>query len=198
MNFVVLSSSRGTTFQAVIERLQSGTLTAQCLALVADKRDRGCVQKAEEAGIPVVIVERIKGEDREAYDHRLDEAIRELGQVDVIAAMGWMWILTPWFVRQWSGRILNVHPALLPKFPGAHGIEDALNAGESESGMTIHVIDEGVDTGPIIVQKKCSIDAGETVESLKEKVQMLEREWYPSVLQMLETGELRLPDSSVR
>jgi phosphoribosylglycinamide formyltransferase-1 len=177
----------------VIDRLQDGSLTATCLALVADKRDRACVHKAEAAGIPVVIVERIQGEEREAYDQRLDTAIRALGQVDVIAAMGWMWILTPWFVSKWRNRILNVHPALLPKFPGAHGIEDALAAGESESGMTIHCIDEGVDTGPILVQKSCTIDPGETAESLKEKIQTLEREWYPRTLQMLEEGELRLP-----
>jgi phosphoribosylglycinamide formyltransferase-1 len=193
VRFVVLSTSRGTTFQAVIDAMQAGALTATCLALVTDKRERGCTAKAEAAGIPVVTVARIQGEEREAYDRRLDAAIRALGQVDVIAALGWMWILTPWFVSQWHGRILNVHPALLPKFPGAHGIEDALAAGATETGMTIHIIDEGVDTGPILVQKKCSIEPGETVDSLKAKVQELEKKWYPATLQMLEAGELKLP-----
>jgi len=193
MNFIVLSSSRGTTFQAVIDRMADGSLTARCLALVTDRPDRGCAEKAKAAGISVVVAERSKGEEREAYDRRLDAAIRALGTVDVIAAIGWMWVLTPWFVHSWRGRILNVHPALLPKYPGAHGIEDAIAAGESETGMTIHVIDEGVDTGPILVQKKCSILPGDTHDAVKERIQALEKEWYPKVLQMIERGEIQLP-----
>jgi len=104
-----------------------------------------------------------------------------------------MWILTPWFVHVWKGRIINVHPALLPKFPGAHGIEDAMAAGETETGMTIHIIDEGVDTGPILVQKSCSISRDDTIDSLKERIQELEKEWYPKVLQMVEEGEIAVP-----
>ena len=192
MNFVVLSSSRGTTFQAVIDALKNGSLTATCLGLVADEEDRECIEKARAANLPVTIVERRKEEDREAYDRRLDEAIHSLGEIDAIAAMGWMWILTPWFVSQWSGRILNVHPALLPKHPGAHGVEDAMSAGDTETGMTIHIIDEGVDTGPILVQKKCSINPDDTVDMLKCRVQTLEKEWYPKALQMIEEGEIQL------
>ncbi|MDD5469590.1 MAG: phosphoribosylglycinamide formyltransferase [Candidatus Peribacteraceae bacterium] len=193
MNFIVLSSSRGTTFQAVLDRIADGTLTAKCIGLVTDRADRGCAQKARAAGIPVIVVEREKGEDREAYNQRLDAVIRTLGSVDAIAALGWMWILTPWFVHQWKGRIINVHPALLPKYPGAHGIEDAMAAGETETGMTIHIIDEGVDTGPILVQKSCSIRPDDTVDSLKERIQALEKEWYPKVLQMVEEGEIAVP-----
>ena len=176
MNFVVLSSSRGTTFQAVIDALQNGSLTATCLGLVTDEEERGCIERARAANLPITIVERKKGEKREDYDHRLDEAIRSLGEADAIAAMGWMWILSPWFVSQWSKRILNVHPALLPKHPGAHGVEDAMAAGDTETGMTIHIIDKGVDTGPTLVQKKCSIEPGDSVDMLKSRVQALEKE----------------------
>ena len=193
MNFVVLSSSRGTTFQAVLDRIADGSLSAVCLGLIADREDRGCVEKARAAGIPVVLLERRKGEDREAYNRRLDAGIRTFGKADAIAALGWMWILNPWFVRQWKGRIINVHPALLPKFPGAHGIADAMAAGETETGMTIHIIDEGVDTGPILVQKSCSILPGDTEDSLKERIQKLEKEWYPRVLQSIQDGEVTLP-----
>ncbi|MBU1123154.1 phosphoribosylglycinamide formyltransferase [Patescibacteria group bacterium] len=193
MNFIVLCSSRGTTFQAVLDRMADGSLTAKCLGLVVDREDRGAVAKAREAGITIKVVERIKGEAREEYDWRLNQAIEELGQVDVIAALGWMFILTPWFVQKWEGKIINVHPALLPKYPGAHGIEEAMEAGEKETGMTIHIIDEGVDTGPILVQKSCSILPDDTVDTLKERVQALEKEWYPKTLQMVETGEIVLP-----
>lgn len=202
MNFVVLSSSRGTTLQAVIDAMGNGELEAECLGLIADKESRGCVAKARAAHLPLTTVEREEGEDRESYDKRLHEAILELGGVPpgkskktetVIAALGWMFILSPWFVKQWKNRILNVHPALLPNYPGAHAIEDALQAGESESGMTIHLIDEGVDTGPILVQKKCAILPADTSEELKDRIQELEKEWYPKVLQQIETGALKLP-----
>jgi len=193
MNFVVLSSSRGTTFQSVIDHIADGSLTATCLGLVVDREDRGAVEKARKANLPVKIVERIKGEPREEYDWRLNEAINEMGSVDIIAAIGWMFILTPWFVQKWEGKIVNVHPALLPKHPGAHGLDDALDAGDTKTGMTIHIIDEGVDTGTILVQKSCPIKPSDTIETLKPRVQELEKEWYPKVLQMIETEELKLP-----
>ena len=197
MDFVVLSSSRGTTFQAVIDAMKDGSLEARCLGLIADREDRGCTEKATAAGIPTLIVERVKGEERESYDRRIDEAIGALvvktEDVDVLlACMGWMFIFSPWFVTQWKNRILNVHPALLPKHPGGHAIDDALAAGDAETGMTIHWIDEGVDTGKIVEQKNCSILPDDTVDTLKARIQELEKEWYPKVLQMIEQGELRL------
>lgn len=172
--------------------MNNGSLTAKCLGLVADKESRGCVEKARAANIPVSIVERKNDEPREQYDARLHEEITSLGDVDIIAALGWMWLLSEEFVKKWNQRIVNVHPSLLPKYPGAHGIQDALDAGDSESGMTIHCIDEGVDTGRILVQKSCSIEPSDTVDSLKQRVQELEKEWYPKVLQQIEEGETDL------
>lgn len=202
MNFVVLSSSRGTTFQAVLDAMAKGTLTAKCLGLISDKENRGCVEKAHIAGVPVVIVEKQKSDDREAYDKRIHQAITKLGGTPpnttevttVIAALGWMFILSPWFVHTWKNRIVNVHPALLPKYPGAHAIDEALAAGETETGMTIHLIDEGVDTGPIIEQKMCSIFSADTSDILKERIQTLEKEWYPKVLENIHTGKTVLPE----
>lgn len=219
MRFVVLSSARGTTFQAVLDALKSGQLTAQCLGLVADSEDRGCVEKAKAAGLPVKIVERTKIETIEEYDRRLHQAILELaagksGQGAssfelrassektssqlVIAAIGWLHILSSWFVNQWKDRVINVHPALLPRFGGqgmyGHFVhETVLALKETESGITIHLIDQGIDTGPILLQKKCPVLQDDTVESLTERVQGLEKEWYPRVLQMIERGEMKLP-----
>jgi phosphoribosylglycinamide formyltransferase-1 len=199
MDFVVLSSSRGTTFQAVIDRMNDGSLQARCAGLIADRADRGCVEKAKAANLPVVILERAKDESREAYDKRLDAAVRKLfgalpspSSAHVIAALGWMFILSPWFVGTWKNRILNVHPSLLPKYPGGHAIADVLAAKEKETGMTIHIVDEGVDTGPIVVQKKCSILSADTEAILKDRVQALEKEWYPKTLQMIHAGELQI------
>ena len=203
MQFVVLSSSHGTTFQAIIDSLKDGSLTATCLGLIADREARGCVEKAKQAGLPVKIVQKNPGEDRETYDRRLHKTILSLGLPSsvgggaggggVIAAIGWMFLFSPWFVSRWKNRILNVHPSLLPKYPGTHAHDDVIVAGEKQSGMTIHIIDEGLDTGPILVQKKCSVLASDTSETLKKKVQELEKEWYPKVLQMIERGEMKLP-----
>ena len=196
MQFVVLSSSKGTTFQAILDRIADGSLTAQCLGLVSDREDRGCVTKARAANLPVKIVSKKSGESREEYDERLDAAIRELGSPDLLAAIGWLYLFTPSFVKKWKNKIINVHPSLLPKYPGLHAHEEVLAAKETESGMTIHIVDEGLDTGKILVQKKCSVKAGDTAETLKARVQELEKEWYPKVLQMIHTGDLLLPSTS--
>lgn len=202
MDFIVLSSSRGTTFQAVIDRMHDGSLTARCLGLITDRPDRGCREKAEQAEIPVTVVERKKGEGREVYDRRLHEAIIQYCQPSLpsknqkqemnccmIVCIGWMFLLSPWFVRQWKDCIINVHPSLLPKFPGAHAHEEVIASHEAESGMTIHFIDEGLDTGKIIEQKKCPVFPDDSVDSLKQRVQILECEWYPKVLQKMQEEE---------
>ena len=197
MQFVILSSSRGTTMQAVLEAIDNGSLAMTCLGLVSDKKDRGCVEKANAAGIPIRIVPKEKDERREDYDRKLHKAIIDLGgspsqPSTIIAALGWMFIVSPWFVENWRNKIINVHPALLPKHPGAHAIADTLNSGDTEGGMSIHIIDEGVDTGPILVQKKCTIEEGETEESLKQKIQALEKEEFPKLLQRIESGAVVL------
>ncbi len=180
--------------ESVLESLKKKEVTAKCLGLVTDKAERGCVMKAKAFGIPIEIVEMAKDESREAYDKRLDAAIRKLsGDKNVlIACMGWMWILSPWFVKQWYNKIINVHPALLPKHPGAHAHELVLTAKEQETGMTIHIVDEGVDTGTILLQKTCPVLQGDTKESLQQRVQALECEWYPKTLQMIEQGEIKV------
>lgn len=199
MNFVVLCSSRGTTFQAVLDAIHNGSLTAKCLGLVTDNPDRGCIEKAKEAKIPVTIIELKSGESREEYDKRLHEAILKLLSPfeslaltqTLIIALGWMHILSPWFIRKWPKRIINIHPALLPKYGGKgmygdHVHEAILKTKEKESGITIHFMDEGIDTGPIIVQKKCSVFSNDTTDKLKSRVQELEKEWMPKVLQMMQ------------
>jgi phosphoribosylglycinamide formyltransferase 1 len=197
MHFIILSSSKGTTMQAVLDALHNGSLHATCLGLIADREDRGCVEKAREAGLPVTIVKKEKNEEREVYDKRIHEAIQVLSKtvprtpysVLRIACIGWMYLFSPWFVRQWKNTILNVHPSLLPAFPGAHAVRDALQAGVDTTGMTMHLVDEGVDTGPILVQKSCSIEKGDTEETLKKRIQELEKEWYPKVLEEMEMQE---------
>ncbi len=193
MKFVILSSGRGTVMKAVLQSIEAGDCSAQCQGLVTDTPDRGCVKVAEEFGIPIEIVMMKQSESREAYDKRLDSAIQNLAGTDdvIIACMGWLWMLSPWFVQRHRNRILNVHPSLLPKHPGAHAHDQVLAAGDTESGMTIHMIDEGMDTGKILLQKSCPVEPNDTVTTLRKRVQALECMWYPKVLQMIERGEIQ-------
>ncbi len=195
MKFVVLSSSRGTVMKAVFESMKKGELKAECLGLVADKEDRGCVTRAKAFGVPVEIVPMTKDEPRAEYDKRVSAAIQKLAGKEkvIITCMGWMWMLSPGFVHEWQNRIINVHPSLLPKHKGAHAHDAVMAAQDTESGMTIHLIDEGMDTGKILLQKSCPVLPSDTVEALKERVQALECLWYPKALQMIESGELKLP-----
>jgi phosphoribosylglycinamide formyltransferase-1 len=179
--------------------MRKGALTAKCLGLVTDSPDKACIDKAKEAGLPYRIVEQVNGQTREEFDRRVDAAVRALGAdtETVIAALGWMFIFTPWFIQTWKNRIVNVHPALLPKHGGKgmyghHVHESVLAEGEQESGVSIHLMDEGVDTGRILLQKTCPVLPGDTPASLQERVQALEKEWYPKVLQMIETGQITL------
>ena len=200
MKFVILSTSRGTTMQAVLDAVSDRSLTMQCLGLISDSEEHGCVEKARNEGIPVHIIAQEKDMEREMRDKALHEAITTLGgdpSDTVIAALGWMFIFSPWFIETWTNRIINVHPALLPKYggKGMYGMkvhETVLASGDSETGMTIPIMDEGVDTGPILLQKKCTIVDSETPESLKAKVQGLEKQWYPELLQMIESGAVTL------
>lgn len=207
MNFIVLSSSKGTVFQSVIDRIADGSLHAHCLGLITDRADRGCVEKADKAGVPVKIIPMMQGGDREAYDKKIHQTACTLFGIEpkttyqipdtenVIACMGWMYLFSPWFVKQWRGRILNVHPALLPKYPGTHAHEEVLANKDTESGMSIHLIDEGIDTGKILLQKKCPVLPDDTKETLKARVQALECEWSPKVLEMIEKGEMSMWES---
>lgn len=208
MPFLVLSSSRGTTFQATLDRIADGSLQSKCIGLITDSPNRGCIEKAKAANIPVVIVDKKPDESRENFDRRLQQAILQLCTQPktknlkpetgaIVACMGWLWILTPWLIRQFPNRILNVHPALLPKFGGkgmyGHHVHDAvLAAKEKESGMTIHLVNDSVDTGKILLQKTCPVLPDDTASTLQARVQELEKEWYPKVLEMMERGAIQL------
>ena len=207
LHFVALSTSRGTVFEAVMQEVLQKKIDARCIGLITTKFENGCREKALNAGVPLVIVERKKGEAREDFDKRVHGAILDLdardreqygvtiskiGERPLIACMGWMLLISPWLVNTWRNRIISVHPSLLPKHMGLHGLEDALSSKETETGMTIHIVDEGMDTGRYLVQKSCSILPDDTIETLKVREQNLEKEWYPKALAMIKNGEILL------
>lgn len=198
VDFFVLSGSRGSTFQAIQDRLTDGTITAALLGLVTNDPHCGAAEKARVAKIPVIVVEPREGEGRLEYDQRLAEAITSAcrtadGAVKpILACIGWFRILSPWFVQRFGNRILNVHPSLLPLYPGLSVHERVLAANEERSGMTIHLIDELLDHGRILLQRSCPVLPSDTPETLKARVQELEKEWYPVVLERIHRGEISL------
>jgi phosphoribosylglycinamide formyltransferase-1 len=190
MNICILASTKGTVLQSIIDEMKAGKMPGIELKFVlVDREDCGAAEKARKEGIPLVYLRpTLEGKklEREVYDRHLAQ-ICEQYAVDLIVLAGWMRILSPEFVRKYPKKIINIHPSLLPKYPGMdlNVHKEVLEHGEKESGMTIHFVDEGVDTGEIILQKSVSVQEGETPESLKMKVQDLEKQWYPEVIRGL-------------
>lgn len=185
----VLASTKGTDLQAIIDEMKSGKMPGIELAVViSNKEDCYALQRAKEQGYKTIFIDP-EGKTREEFDQEMAKILEE-NNIDLIVLVGYMRILSTAFVRKFKNRIINVHPALIPKFCGkdffgSNVHEAVLAAGEKETGMTIHFVDEGVDTGKIILQKKCHVEPSDTPETLKEKVQALEKKCYPEVIRNL-------------
>lgn len=185
----VLASTNGTDLQAIIDEMKDNKMPNIELSIVAsNKEDCYALERAKEQGYKTLFVNP-KNKSREEFDMEMAEAL-EKEQIDLIVLVGYMRILSESFVKKFKNRIINVHPALIPKFCGkdffgASVHEAVLAAGEKETGMTIHYVDEGVDEGEIILQKSCPVTPDDTVETLKDKVQALEKKWYPEVIRQL-------------
>jgi phosphoribosylglycinamide formyltransferase-1 len=180
----VLGSTRGTALQGMLDALAEGSLPGVELALVvSDKAAAPILERARGAGVRAEWI-AAKGLTREAYDEGVTAALREAG-VELVLMVGYMRIVSPAFVEAWRGRMLNVHPSLLPAFGGlmTKSVHEAvLAAGVRETGCTIHQVTEEVDGGPIVLQKRCAVLPGDTVEALKDRVQALEQAAFVQVL----------------
>lgn len=179
-----LSSSRGTNFKSFLDAQARGELDdLEICCLITDKAMCGAAELAREHKIKVYFYDP-KLLSKEAFQQSILDTL-DFFEVDVVVLGGFGRILTSNVIEKYRGKILNVHPSLLPKHGGMFGKsihQSVLDSGDVETGMTIHVVDEGVDTGRIILQKSVPVEPGDTVDSLKEKVQLLEKEWYPKVV----------------
>lgn len=188
-SIAVLASTKGTDLQAIIDEMKSGKMQGIELAIViSNKKNCYALQRAKEQGYKTVFINP-KNRTSEQFDQKMLE-ILEKENVDLIVLVGYMRILTREFVKTFKDKIINVHPALTPKYCGKDFFgksvhEAVLAAKEHETGMTIHYVEEGVDTGKIILQKKCPVLPNDTAETLKERVQALEKKWYPEVIRKL-------------
>lgn len=192
LNIVVLISGGGSNLHALIEAANEPGFPARIVAVGADG-DAGGIAHAMAAGIPHFIVRPRDYADRAAWGEAFLAEI-QAASPDLVVSAGLMRILPEGFVRALSPRLINTHPALLPRFPGAHAVRDALAAGATETGVTVHVIDEGVDTGPIIRQARVEVRPGEPEDELHERIKQLERPLLIEVVREIAEGRIDLND----
>lgn len=188
---VILISGSGSNMVNLVEHCQAGKINADVVAVIANKADAAGLAKAEKLGVATECVPHQGYESREAYDQVLVERVQSY-QPDLVILAGFMRILTPIFVRAFADRTLNIHPSLLPKYKGMHTHQRALEAGDDEHGVSVHFVTEELDGGPVILQAKVPIFAGDEVEDLQERVHEQEYRIYPLVVRWFCNDRLRL------
>lgn len=179
-----MGSGRGTNFEAIVNYIREKSLPIEVTLCITDNPKAGIVGRARRLGVPVKILDYKAIGDKEIYNRMLLELLRNT-PFDLLVLAGYMRILPPEIVNEFRGRIVNVHPSLLPAFPGLRAIERAIAHGVKVTGVTVHFVDEGVDTGPIIDQEAVRIEEGDTLESLEEKIHRVEHRLYPRVIERL-------------
>jgi phosphoribosylglycinamide formyltransferase 1 len=193
----VLVSGRGSNLQAIIDAIQTGALSAVVAVVISDTPGAGAIKKAENYGIPFVVIERNQYEGRAAFEAAIVQAVED-HQAEVLALAGFMRILSGGFISRFPQRIVNIHPALLPAFPGLDAQAQALAYGVKVAGCTVHFVDEGTDTGPIILQEAVPIWENDTEETLAQRILAAEHKTYPRALQLLAEGRLAVEGRRVR
>ena len=177
----VFTSGNGSNFQAIAEYILKTEHSIACM--ICDRKDAYSFTRAEALGIKSYHVSYYKRGREEAEKDIID--ILEKEKVDLVSLAGFMRLLTPLLIESYKNRIINIHPALLPKYPGAHGIEESYNSGDSRLGITIHYVDEGMDTGPVIIQQSFTRCGSEPIEEIEKKIHNIEHTYYPEVIEKL-------------
>lgn len=178
----VLISGAGSNMAALIDAARKPGAPFEIALVLSNRPIAGGLAVAAAQGVPTVVVNhRLFGEDREAHERAIDAALME-HEIDVVALAGYMRLLTPWLVRLWAARMINIHPSLLPKYPGLNTHARAIAAGDAEAGCTVHLVTEGVDEGPILDQEAVPILPMDTPESLAQRVLAAEHKLYPRAL----------------
>lgn len=184
----VLLSGSGTNLQAIIDEVAAG-LPVEIVKVVSSRPDAYGIERAKAAGIPVLVLNRTMYADRDAADRLIADELKEAGAEYVVMA-GYMRMVTPVMLDAFPDRVVNLHPALLPSFKGAHAIDDAFNAGVKVTGVTVHLANEEYDKGPIIAQEPVVVAEDDTLDSLEAKIHAVEHVLYPKVLRLLAEGRV--------
>jgi phosphoribosylglycinamide formyltransferase 1 len=189
-NLGILLSGRGSNFEAIAKNVQAGKIPARIAVVISNKEDAVGLARAKEMGLTTLYLPS-KGKEREAYDGEVVAALKD-HHVDLVCLAGFMRILSPVFVRAFPRQILNIHPALLPAFPGLDAQKQALDYGVKFTGCTVHIVDEGVDTGPIVTQAVVPVLDDDTVETLSARILKEEHRIYSEAIFIMLEGPIRI------
>ena len=193
----VLASGRGSNLRAILSGVEARRIRAEVVVVLSDRSGAGALDIARDHGVEALVLDPTPHPGREGYDRALI-ALLEERRVGLVCLAGYMRILSPVFVRHFEGRLLNIHPALLPAFPGLHAQRQALEHGVRIAGATVHFVDEGVDTGPIVLQAAVPVRQDDTEASLSDRILAEEHRIYPEAIRLFAEGRLRLEDRRVR
>jgi phosphoribosylglycinamide formyltransferase 1 len=187
----VLISGRGSNMAALIEAAKANDYPAEIVLVLSNQPDAAGLLRAREAGITTAVIDHRRfHDDRQAFERALDDVLGKY-RIDIVCLAGFMRLLTEWFIGRWSGRILNVHPALLPEFKGLHTHRRALAAGVKRHGATVHFVVEEADAGPIISQESIAVLPGDSEETLAARVLEIEHRIYPQALRLVAEGRAK-------
>ena len=184
LKLAILISGRGSNMEALLHAAEDPSFPARPVLVASNRPDAKGLETAAAAAIPTAAIDhKLYGKDREAFERALDAELQAAG-TEIIALAGFMRVLTPWFVDKWAGRLINIHPSLLPKYKGLHTHQRAIDAGDAEGGCSVHWVSAGVDDGEVIAQARVPILPGDTEDSLAERVLVEEHKLYPRALAM--------------
>jgi phosphoribosylglycinamide formyltransferase-1 len=187
----VLASGRGSNLQAILDAIEAGRCPARVAVVVSDRKDALALERARRAGASAMHLDPKAYPDRAAFDEAVAEVLDQYA-TELVCLAGYMRVLSVEFVRRFPGRILNVHPALLPAFPGLHAQRQAIQHGVKVAGATVHFVDDGVDTGPIVLQSAVPIRDDDTEETLGARILVEEHRLYPEAIRLYAEGRLRI------
>ena len=198
MNIAVFASGNGSNLQALIDAEEKSELDKGKITLVvSDKPEAFALKRAQKAGISTFILEGTSFKSREEYDKKVHQRLQE-EDIGLIVLAGFMRILSDFFVDEYRGRILNIHPALLPSFKGAHGIKDAFESGVKVTGVTVHFVTKELDAGPIILQRSLKVEENDTLDTVEEKIHGIEHKLYPEAVRLFVQGKLEIVGEKVK
>lgn len=181
MKIAIFASGNGSNFEAIVQAVKNGKIPGRVAVLFCDRKDAFVLERAKKHGIPFITFSPKEFQSKNAYEEAIKERLAEYA-IDLVVLAGYMRIVGETLLQAYPNKIINLHPSLLPSFPGLHGIQEAYEYGVKVTGITIHYIDAGVDTGPIIAQATTEVLPADTLEALEEKIHRLEHYWYPKVL----------------
>ncbi|MBU1087495.1 MAG: phosphoribosylglycinamide formyltransferase [Candidatus Omnitrophica bacterium] len=195
-NLAILCSGFGSNLQAIINSVKKGKIKANIALVLSDKVDSYALVRAKKAGLLFVFADPNSFLDRESYDQYLVKKLKKI-KIDYVVLAGFMRIVSPYFIKKFKNKIVNIHPSLLPAFKGTQGIVDALNYGVKVTGVSVHFVNEQLDGGPIILQESIKIQADDTAETLAARIHKLEHKLYPQALKLLIDNKLTVKSGKV-